>query len=130
MKFNVDLNFNVEAESSEEALSIAKEKLYNDFDFIKENIVVKGDIIDLLILKGYVVSSLYREKVLEHLNYVGVNGDTPSGISCGSGVLINHLSKVLKELSDKELVVCINPEVRKGRIYRLTWLGEKVVDIL
>nr|WP_304103787.1 hypothetical protein [Methanobrevibacter ruminantium] len=35
-------------------------------------------------------------------------------------------SKVLAELKAYELVECINPEVRKGRLYRLTDKGEEV----
>ena len=34
------------------------------------------------------------------------------------------LSKVLAELKAHELVECINPEVRKGRLYRLTDKGD------
>ena len=39
-------------------------------------------------------------------------------------------SKVLAELKAYELVECINPEVRKGRLYRLTDKGEEVVKNL
>ena len=39
----------------------------------------------------------------------------------------NHISNTLKELKDHELVECINnPEVRKGRLYRLTDKGELI----
>lgn len=128
--FIVDLSFNVEAETMEEALLLAKEKISGDRDFVNDNITVKSDNIELLTLKGFVISSVYREKVLEYLKFVDLNGDTPSGISNGTGVLINHLSRVLKELNDKGLVRCINPEAKKGRIYCLTWIGEKVQEIL
>ena len=40
----------------------------------------------------------------------------------------NHLSNPLKQLKEYELVECINPEVRKGRLYRLTDECEEVVD--
>lgn len=42
----------------------------------------------------------------------------------------HHISKVLGELKAHELVECINPEVRKGRLYRLTDKGEKVTENL
>ena len=42
----------------------------------------------------------------------------------------NHISKVLGELKAHELVECINPEVRKGRLYRLTDNGEVIVENL
>ena len=51
----------------------------------------------------------------------------PSQIAKNSGIRTNHISKVLSELKAHELVECINPEVRKGRLYRLTETGEEVV---
>ncbi len=51
----------------------------------------------------------------------------PSQIAKDSGVRTNHISKVLSELKAHELVECINPEVRKGRLYRLTDLGKVIV---
>ena len=39
----------------------------------------------------------------------------------------NHLSNPLKQLKEYELVECINPEVRKGRLYRLTDKGDALV---
>ena len=51
----------------------------------------------------------------------------PSQIAKNSGIRTNHISKVLSELKFHELVECINPEVRKGRLYRLTETGEEVV---
>lgn len=50
----------------------------------------------------------------------------PTAIANDSGIRTNHISKVLSELKAHELVECINPEVRKGRLYRQTDKGEKV----
>ena len=73
---------------------------------------------------AYVLASSYREKVINELqkNKMGM----PKTIAENCGILVNHISKVLKELSDIDLVVCINPESRKGRIYKLTELGLNV----
>lgn len=43
----------------------------------------------------------------------------PTQIARNAGIRTNHISKVLSELKAHELVECINPEVRKGRLYRL-----------
>ena len=51
----------------------------------------------------------------------------PSKIAEDSDILQNHISAVLKQLKEHELVECINPEVRKGRLYRLTDKGEEIV---
>ena len=74
---------------------------------------------------SYVNISKYRTKVMKSLD-----GEVliPSQIARNSGIRTNHISKVLSELKAHELVECINPEVRKGRLYRLTVKGEEIVD--
>ncbi len=54
----------------------------------------------------------------------------PSQIARDSDILQNHISSTLQQLREHELVECINPEVRKGRLYRLTDVGEDVVKNL
>ncbi len=58
------------------------------------------------------------------------NVKIPSTIAKDSEIRTNHISKVLSELKAHELVECINPEVRKGRLYRLTDKGGDVVKNL
>ena len=72
---------------------------------------------------SYVQISKYRTKVMKALD-----GEVkiPTDIANDSGIRTNHISKVLSELKAHELVECINPEVRKGRLYRLTDKGKKV----
>lgn len=79
---------------------------------------------DMLIEIGYVKISSYRLKVMKTLD-----GEVkiPSKIAEDSQIRQNHISKVLSELKSHELVECINPEVRKGRLYRLTDKGDEVV---
>ena len=54
----------------------------------------------------------------------------PSKIAEDSEIRQNHISKVLAELKAHELVECINPEVRKGRLYRHTEKGNQIVKNL
>ena len=74
---------------------------------------------------SYVNISKYRTKVMKTLD-----GEVliHSQIARNSGIRTNHISKVLSELKAHELVECINPEVRKGRLYRLTDKGEELVE--
>lgn len=76
---------------------------------------------------SYVQISQYRTKVMNALD-----GEVkiPSNIARDSGIRTNHISKVLGELKEHELVECINPEVRKGRLYKHTEKGERVVKNL
>ena len=79
---------------------------------------------EMLIEISYVNISKYRTKVMKSLE-----GEVliPSQIAKNSGIRTNHISKVLAELKAHELVECINPEVRKGRLYRLTDHGNEIV---
>lgn len=73
---------------------------------------------------SYVKISTYRTKVMKSLDD---EVKIPSQIAKDSDILQNHISAVLKQLKEHELVECINPEVRKGRLYRLTEHGKDIV---
>ena len=76
---------------------------------------------------SYVSISSYRTKTVKSLqNEVKI----PTNIAKDTGILPNHMSKVLKELKDVGVAECINPEVRKGRLYRLTDLGDEIANNL
>lgn len=75
----------------------------------------------------YVSKSSYRVRAMKAL---GNNVKIPKQIAHDSGILQSHISNVLRELKEKELVECINPTVRKGRLYRLTDEGLDVLDDL
>ena len=76
---------------------------------------------------SYVKISQYRTKVMKSLDEDVL---IPTQIAKNSDIRPNHISKVLAELRAHELVECINPEVRKGRLYRLTDKGEDIVKNL
>ena len=83
--------------------------------------------VDLLILKSYVEISSYRVKVVKA---IGNDVKIPTMIAKDSGIRTNHISKVLGELKDKGIVECLNEEMRKGRLYRLTEKGLKINEAL
>ena len=76
---------------------------------------------------SYVNISTYRVKTVKALKD---EIKTPTQIAADTGIRTNHMSKVLKELKESGVAECINEEVRKGRIYRLTDLGDEIVDKL
>lgn len=75
----------------------------------------------------FVQRSTYRQRVLTSLEG---NVLMPKEIAERSNIKTNHVSKVLSELKSKELIEIINPEARKGRLYRLTDVGEEIVEHL
>ena len=74
---------------------------------------------------SYVKISTYRTKVMKSLED---EVKIPSQISKDSDIKQNHISNVLRQLKEHDLVECINPEVRKGRLYRLTNKGENIIN--
>lgn len=54
----------------------------------------------------------------------------PSEIANDTEIFQNHISNTLKQLKEHELIECINPEVRKGRLYRLTDKGDDLIKNL
>lgn len=130
MEFTATLKFNISADTFEDAEIVAQDRL-SELDFIYDNLEVECTdpvIEEYLILKAYVKISSYREKVITAL--AGVNSLMPMEIAEETGIMKNHISKVLAELKDKDLIQCINPEVRKGKIYRLTSKGEVIGELL
>lgn len=76
---------------------------------------------------SYVNISSYRTRAVRSLE-----GDvkTPTKIAEDVGIRRNHISKVLRELKTSGVTECINEEVKKGRLYRLTDLGDEIVKKL
>lgn len=84
----------------------------------------EGDIMDETTIK-YVNRSKYRVRTLKA---IGDGVKMPKEIAEDSGILQNHISNVLRELKDKDLVECLNPNARKGRLYRLSDDGKDMLD--
>ena len=78
-------------------------------------------------LLGYVKASSYRKKVLKSL-YSDLK--TPSEIESETKIRINHVSNILIQLKEKQLVECLNEEAKKGRLYQTTELGNEISKYL
>ena len=70
---------------------------------------------------NFVKASKYRTKIMKTLEG---NVKIPSQIAKDSDINRSHISDILSQLKKYDLVECVNPEVRKGRLYRLTKKGE------
>ena len=82
---------------------------------------------ETLIKLSYVKISSYRAKTVKSLHN---EAKIPTVIAKDTGILPNHMSKVLKELKDAGVAECINEDSRKGRLYRLTPLGDEIAQNL
>ncbi|MBQ8017851.1 MAG: transcriptional regulator [Methanobrevibacter sp.] len=73
----------------------------------------------------YIQKSTYRHRAFKA---IGRGVKMPKEIAEDSGILQNHVSNVLRQLKEKEVVECLNPKVRKGRLYRLSEDGLRLLD--
>lgn len=78
-------------------------------------------------LVGFVRLSQYR---LEILKYLETGMKMPVEIGKHLDIRTSHASNILKILSDNDLVHCINPHRKKGRLYENTELGKEVLKYL
>lgn len=99
--------------------SMIKILIYNN-----KEVIIMVDKNEITKIASWVIISSYRNRIMTTL---GGKLKTPSTLARESGVKINHISKVLKELKEKKLIVCINEEAHKGRLYEMTDLGHKVL---
>ncbi len=73
---------------------------------------------------GFVKSSKHRIKILSILS---TRPMLPTEISSTLGIHISQVTRSLIELENRDLVKCITPNLRKGRLYVITEQGKKVI---
>lgn len=78
-------------------------------------------------LLGYIKISPYRTNTLKS---IGDDLKMPSEIARDIGISTSKVSSALSDLKNQNLVICVNEEVRKGRLYKCTDLGLKLIDLL
>ena len=78
-------------------------------------------------LLGYVKVSFYRTETLKSITN---DLKMPSQIAKEINVNNSQVSSALSDLKKKNLVICVNEEVRKGRLYKCTDLGKELVKRL
>lgn len=82
---------------------------------------------ELFKLVGYVMASNYRKNIIKS---IGNDIKIPSVIAEEIGLRTNHVSNVLNDLKSKNIVVCLNEEARKGRLYKNTDLGLTILKYI
>ncbi len=75
-------------------------------------------------LISFVKSSDKRLRILSMLKN---SVSTPSDISLKLGVPISHVSSTLSELMENKMVICLTPERRKTKLYKITEKGIKIL---
>lgn len=78
-------------------------------------------------LIGFIKISPLRQQTLKALknDYM-----LPSEIGRLTGMRTTQASSALIDLKERNLVACMNESAHKGRVYKLTDLGEELYDII
>ena len=94
----------------------------------KENVEQDDEVMEYEDLVRFINKSTYRVNVLKDLSDGNVK--MPRDLARNCNILPNHISNVLTLLRKLELLECINPEYKKGRLYRLTDNGKEILKDL
>ena len=73
---------------------------------------------------GKLKSSSWRVRVLRALK----NAKTPKELAKETNISSSHISEVLREFQEMKLIKCLNPGLRKGKLYVITENGKKMLN--
>lgn len=73
---------------------------------------------------SFIIRSTYREKILFHLTKMNA---TPMELAQRYDFEKAQVSRTLKELEKEGFIICLTPELKKGRIFTVTEEGKKLV---
>lgn len=76
---------------------------------------------------GYIKISPYRTNTLKS---IGNDIKMPSEIAKDIGIRTSQVSAALADLKKQDIVICVNEEVRKGRLYKCTPKGLEILKYL
>lgn len=74
-------------------------------------------------LVSYIVRGSNRSVIL---NQISEETLTPSQIKKRTNLYLSHISRVIQELLEKKLIICINPSSPTVKFYEITKLGKEV----
>lgn len=77
-------------------------------------------------LLSFIKSSSNRYEILKKLKNKIY---TPSEIAEKTSLKLNNISYYLNQLKEKQLIVCLNENDKKGRLYQATELGREVLEV-
>ena len=75
----------------------------------------------------YLRCSKYRLIIFK---YIARKPNIPSRIACDLNIDKSIVSRILKQLRNKQLIYSVFPELRKGRIFFLTPIGKEIYQFI
>ena len=74
-------------------------------------------------LIGFVLAGKYRLSILKFLSK---RKGSPKTIAKFLTLSSSTVSNTIRDLLKKNLIVCLNPDAKKGRLFQLTTLGDEI----
>jgi len=74
---------------------------------------------------GHVIASEYRKKIVLCLNKTP---RTPKQISKDTNLYLSHVSRVLRDLKKRQMVACLTPKLKRGKVFALTDEGKEIAE--
>ena len=74
---------------------------------------------------GFIKSSRHRKDIMKLLNTKSL---TPTEISTELNTHVSQVTRTLLELEKRDLIKCLTPSLRKGRLYSITEKGKKSLN--
>jgi len=76
---------------------------------------------------GHVIASDYRKRIVLSLMK---DPKTPKQVSEETELYLSHVSRVINELMKKEVVRCLTPKLRRGKVFTLSDDGQEIAKQL
>ena len=74
----------------------------------------------------WIVRGKQRKKIIKVINKAKI----PTEIKEETKISLNNVSDVLREFKKKEIVKCLNPKEKTGRLYKLTPKGMRIREMI
>ena len=77
---------------------------------------------------SYIDRSKQRKEIVSILSNDSFK--KPSDLAKELNIRTNHVSRVLKDLKEENIVICVNEEEKRGRLYKLTDKGKEAYNFI
>ena len=77
---------------------------------------------------SYIDRSKQRKEIVRILSNDSFK--KPSDLAKELNIRTNHVSRVLKDLKEENIVICVNEEEKRGRLYKLTDKGKDAYNFI
>ncbi len=77
---------------------------------------------------SYIDRSKQRKEIVRILSNDSFK--KPSDLAKELNIRTNHVSRVLKDLKEENIVICVNEEEKRGRLYKLTDKGKEAYNFI